>query len=227
MENNRKKDVFITKNGKKITITAIKHASLEIEYEGLHIETDPVTDGAKPVTDYKQFDKADIILVTHNHYDHLDKQAIEDLSKPTTKIYSNSLVKEVIPEAIVLNNYDKTEYSEEIQIEATPAYNITEGHCQFHTKGRDNGYILTLDGTRIYIAGDTEDIEEMSLIKNIDIAFLPCDQPFTMTPVQVAKVAKIINPKVLFPYHYGETDLQELVDLLSQSNIEIRIRDFR
>ena len=98
----------------------------------------------------------------------------------------------------------------DIKVEAVPAYNTTEGHLQFHPKGRDNGYILTLDGLRIYVAGDTEDIPEMADIKDIDIAFLPCNQPYTMTTDQLVKAAKMVKPKVLFPYHYGQTDVSGL-----------------
>ena len=112
----------------------------------------------------------------------------------------------------------------DVSVEAVPAYNTTEGHTQFHPKGRDNGYILTIDGLRIYIAGDTEDIPEMSRVKNIDIAFLPCNQPYTMTPDQLVRAAKIIKPKVLFPYHYGQTDLSTIPVQLK--DIDVRIRHY-
>ena len=114
----------------------------------------------------------------------------------------------------------------EIALEAVPAYNTTEGHLQFHPKGRDNGYILTLDGLRIYIAGDTEDIPEMSDIKDIDIAFLPCNQPYTMTPEQLVRAAKVIKPKVLFPYHYGNTDVSTIPAKLEGEGIDVRIRHY-
>jgi L-ascorbate metabolism protein UlaG (beta-lactamase superfamily) len=96
----------------------------------------------------------------------------------------------------------------------------------FHPKGRDNGYILTIDGLRIYIAGDTEDIPEMADIKDIDIAFLPCNQPYTMTTEQLVKAAKIIKPKVLFPYHYGQTDVKNLPEQLKADGIDVRIRHY-
>ena len=96
-----------------------------------------------------------------------------------------------------------------------------------HPKGRDNGYVLTLDGLRIYIAGDTEDIPEMAKLKDIDVAFLPCNQPYTMTPEQVAKAAKTIKPKVLFPYHYSETPVKRASELLSDTSIDVRIRNYQ
>ena len=115
---------------------------------------------------------------------------------------------------------------DDIKVEAVPAYNSTEGRQQFHPKGRDNGYILTLDGLRIYIAGDTEDIPELSSVKDIDIAFLPCNQPYTMTTDQLVKAAKIVKPKVLFPYHYGQTDVSVLPSQLKDVGIDVRLRHY-
>lgn len=110
--------------------------------------------------------------------------------------------------------------------ETDPAYNITEGHLQFHPKERDNGYVLTLDGLRIYIAGDTEDIPEMAFLKDIDIAFLPCNQPYTMTLAQTVHAAKMVKPKVLFPYHYGETNVKGIPAQLQSEGIDVRIRHY-
>ncbi|HRN17196.1 MAG TPA: MBL fold metallo-hydrolase, partial [Xylanibacter oryzae] len=129
--------------------------------------------------------------------------------------------------AKVMKNGDHFKMSNGIMIDAVPAYNITPGHEQFHPKGRDNGYILTLGGLRVYIAGDTEDIEELSLLKNIDVAFLPVNQPYTMTPEQAARAAKMFNPKVLFPYHFGNTDVEQVKTLLSDTNIDVRIRKYQ
>ena len=114
-----------------------------------------------------------------------------------------------------------------IKLDAVPAYNITPGHTQFHPKGRDNGYVLTIDGLHIYIAGDTEDIPEMSELKDIDVAFLPCNQPYTMTLEQVAKAARTIKPKVLFPYHYSQTPIKRVSELLSDTTIDVRIRNYQ
>ena len=129
--------------------------------------------------------------------------------------------------SIPLKNGDSIVYAPDIKIEAVPAYNYTEGRTQFHPKGRDNGYILTLDGLRIYIAGDTEDIPEMEAVKDIDIAFLPCNQPYTMTVDQLVNAAKIIKPKVLFPYHYSQTPVAQVSMKLAGSGIEVRIRDYQ
>ena len=124
----------------------------------------------------------------------------------------------------VMKNGDKIQIANDFTIEAVPAYNITEGRTQFHPKGRDNGFILTIDGLRIYIAGDTEDIPEMADIKNIDVAFLPCNQPYTMTTTQLVNAAKRIKPRVLFPYHFGKTDLSGIPAALKDTGIEVRIK---
>jgi L-ascorbate metabolism protein UlaG (beta-lactamase superfamily) len=223
----QKVDEFTTKSGKKVTITCIKHASMEIRYNGTEIQIDPVGFGVQPTTDYNQFPKANIILITHEHKDHFDREAITCVRTPATSIYSNMAVYNMFRNSIPLNNGDSIIYAPDIKIEAVPAYNYTEGRTQFHPKGRDNGYILTLDGLRIYIAGDTEDIPEMEAIKDIDIAFLPCNQPYTMTVDQLVKAAKTIKPKVLFPYHYSQTPVTQAVMKLAGSGIEVRIRDYQ
>ena len=129
-------------------------------------------------------------------------------------------------EVTVMANGDTVRLADDISVEAVAAYNITDGHQQFHPKGRDNGYILTLDGLRIYIAGDTEDIPEMEDLGQIDIAFLPCNQPYTMTPAQMVKAAKTVKPRVLFPYHFGQTDMGNIPTELKDHGIEVRIRHY-
>ena len=220
-------DEFTTKSGKKVRFTCIKHASIQINYNGLEIQVDPVGKGMKPETDYSQFPKADIILVTHEHHDHFDSDAIAQLTKASTKIYLNPAVHKMFGSGKALKNGDKVKIANDITIEAVPAYNTTPGREKFHPKGRDNGYILTLDGMRIYIAGDTEDIPEMANIKDISIAFLPCNQPYTMTIEQAANAAKIIKPKVLFPYHYNATPVNKLLPLLAKEGIKVLIRNYQ
>ena len=220
-------DEFTTNSGKKVRFTCIKHASIQINYNGMEIQVDPVGKGMKPETDYSQFPKADIILVTHEHKDHFDRAAIHEIRTPATSIYVNQAVFGHFRNGLVMQNGDVRKYASDITIEAVPAYNTTPEHQQFHPKGRDNGYILTLDGFRIYIAGDTEDIPEMTNIKDIDIAFLPCNQPYTMTIEQAANAAKIIKPKVLFPYHYNDTPVNKLFPLLAKEGIKVLIRNYQ
>ena len=181
----------------------------------------------KPETDYATFPKANIILVTHEHKDHFDRAAIHEIRTPATSIYVNQAVYGHFRNGLVMQNGETRKYAEDITIEAVPAYNTTPGREEFHPKGRDNGYILTLDGFRIYIAGDTEDIPEMANIKDIDVAFLPCNQPYTMTVDQVVNAAKIIKPKVLFPYHYNDTPVHQINMKLYGSGIDVRIRDYK
>ena len=220
------KDTFKTKGGKEVVITAIKHASLRIQYDGLEIQVDPVANFA-PATDYSKFPKADLILVTHEHFDHFDRDAIEALKKDGTQVIANPSVQKMLGLGTAMANGESRTIGKTIAIDAVPAYNTTAGRTQFHPKGRDNGYVLTLDGLRIYIAGDTEDIPEMAKLKDIDVAFLPCNQPYTMTPQQVAKAAKTIKPKVLFPYHYSETPIKRVAELLSDTSIDVRIRNYQ
>ena len=220
-------DEFTTKSGKKVTITCIKHASMEINYDGLEIQVDPVGSFVAPATDYAQFPKANIILITHEHKDHWDQEAVQTLRSHATSIYLNKAVFNMFKNGTALSNGDSVQYRKDIKIEAVPAYNTTPGREQMHPKGRDNGYVLTLDGLRIYIAGDTEDIPEMANLKDIDIAFLPCNQPYTMTVDQLVNAAKTIKPKVLFPYHYNNSPVTQAVMKLAGTGIEVRIRDYK
>ncbi len=220
-------DEFTTKSGKKVRITCIKHASMEINYNGLEIQIDPVGKGMKPETDYSQFPKADLILVTHEHHDHFDADAIALLSSKSTTVYANPAVQKMLGSGKALKNGDRVKVASDITIEAVPAYNTTPGREKFHPKGRDNGYVLTLDDMRIYIAGDTEDIPEMAQLKDIDIAFLPCNQPYTMTVDQVVRAAKVIKPKVLFPYHYNDTPVNRITPQLYKEGIKVMIRNYQ
>ena len=223
----QKTDEFTTKSGKKITITCIKHSCIEINYNGVEIQVDPVGHWLKPETDYATFPKANIILVTHEHKDHFDRAAIHEIRTPATSIYVNQAVYGHFKNGLVMQNGEQRKYAADITIEAVPAYNTTPDHQEFHPKGRDNGYVLTLDGFRIYIAGDTEDIPEMAELKDIDVAFLPCNQPYTMTVEQCVNAAKIIKPKVLFPYHYNDTPVHKISMQLAGSGIDVRIRDYK
>ena len=225
-QGNYETDVFTTKSGKTVTFHALVHASIRIQYDGQEIQIDPVRKLGNKVIDYAAMPKADYIFVTHEHGDHFDKEAIKLLANKSTQLVMNKRCEEMYDgKCAVLQNDQKATLGA-IKVEAVPAYNTTEGHTQFHPKGRDNGYILTIDGLRIYIAGDTEDIPEMQDIKDIDIAFLPCNQPYTLTPAQLVKAARTIKPKVLFPYHYGQTDVSGLPEQLKGDGIDVRIRHY-
>ena len=227
MEDGFQMDAFKTQSGKDIKLYCIKHGSLRIRYGETEFEIDPVTDLNGVVTDYTKLPKADYIIVTHEHFDHFDKAAMDTLTKDGSTIITNDSVAGIYGKGDVMaNGYEKS-LREDIHLKAVPAYNTTAGHEKFHPKGRDNGFILTLDNFRIYIAGDTEDIPEMADIKDIDVAFLPCNQPYTMTPEQLNKATRVIQPKVLFPYHYGQTDMKQVTDLLKDSGVDVRIRNYQ
>ena len=220
-------DSFTTQSGKSLQVTPIKHGSMEINFDGRIIQVDPVIDGTPPVTDYTKMAKADVILITHDHYDHYDEQAVSDLRKESTVIITNQLTAAALGEGEVMYNGDSLQVFDDLKIDAVAAYNTTPGHTQFHPKGRDNGFILTADGLRIYIAGDTEDIEEMKEVADIDIAFMPCNQPYTMTPAQLRHAAEMVRPRVLYPYHYGDTDPNAIIEALEGLDIDVRIRNFQ
>jgi len=225
LNNSYEIDVFTTKNGKTITFHALIHASIRIDYDGKVLYIDPVTKLGDKTIDYTSMPKADYIFVTHEHFDHYDTEAIKQLTDDGTQLITNLRCADMLGYGKVMANGDILQL-ESIAVEAVPAYNTTEGREQFHPKGRDNGFILTFDGLRVYIAGDTEDIPEMADIKYIDIAFLPCNQPYTMTITQLVNAAKMIKPKVIFPYHYGQTDVSGIPSLLENDGIEVRVRHY-
>lgn len=215
-------DSFTSDSGKQVRFSALVHASILIEYDGLSIYVDPVRKLGGREIDYSALPKADFVLVTHEHGDHFDKDLLAGMKG---EVITNERCAGMLGYGSVMSNGDGMSVREDIHIDAVPAYNISEGRTQFHPKGRDNGYILSLDGLRIYIAGDTEDIPEMEGIKDIDIAFLPCNQPYTMTPEQLVNAARVINPKVVFPYHYGATDISGIPAALP--GIDVRIRQYQ
>ena len=218
-------ETFNTPGGKQVAITLVKHGSLEIRYDGLSLQFDPVAGLGKP-TDYAvEFPKADYLFVTHEHGDHLDPVAIEALTGEKTVFITNARCAEITGKGEVMANGDSRTLRDDIKVDAVPAYNYSEGRTNFHPQGRDNGFVLTIDGLRIYIAGDTEDIPEMADIKDVDIAFLPVNQPYTMTVDQCVAAAKILQPKVLIPYHFSQTDLSSLPEQLP--GIEVMLRQMQ
>lgn len=221
-----KTDIYFTADGKKVTVEPLIHASLRIQYDGKEIEIDPVGKLGDRTTDYSLLPKADIILVTHEHHDHLDPDAIKALTKEGTIVIANPNSADILGYGEVMKNGDVRSFPGGIGVEAVPAYNISADRLQFHPKGRDNGYVLSLGDFRIYIAGDTENIPEMADLKDIDIAFLPCNLPYTMTPQQFIQAAEAVHPKVVYPYHFGTTDLSSITPALAPEGIYVRICPF-
>ena len=211
-------DTILDREGNKVTFTFFKHASLSITVGERHIYTDPVGEFAK----YASLPKANVVLISHSHYDHFDRAAVDDItSRHSTIICDKTTAEAFDGEPVVMTPGLKTEVEGGILIEAVAAYNTSEGHTDFHPKAREDcGYIITLDsGTRIYIAGDTEPTPEMMALKDIDVAFLPVNQPYTMTVTQAVEAIKAIRPKIFYPYHFGQ--VEEVTDLeLLQKELE-------
>lgn len=215
-------DEFTTSGG-KLTIYFIGHGTLMFDFNGKIIHVDPWT----KLADYSKLPKADLILVTHQHGDHLDTTAIKQITKKGTNLVSNAVVIEMLNKGEEMKNGDIKTF-QGIKIEAVPAYNTTPGKEKFHPMGRDNGYVINFGNRLVYVAGDTEDIPEMAFLKEIYIAFLPMNQPYTMLPEQVVKAANMFHPKILYPYHYGDSNIADLEKLMASSpDIELRIKPMK
>ncbi len=212
-------DVFDV-GGQPLKLTALGHSSLVWEWQGHIIHIDPWGKQA----DYTTQPQADFIFITHEHQDHLDAAAVALIKKPGTRLVVNPAVKTLLGEGQALANGDKLDLGG-FSVEAVPAYNLGEDKAKFHPRHRDNGYLFRFGGFTVYLAGDTEDTPEMRALRGIDVAFLPMNQPYTMTPEQVASAAKAFRPKILYPYHFGETDPKLVVALLKdEPGIEVRVR---
>jgi L-ascorbate metabolism protein UlaG (beta-lactamase superfamily) len=220
--NDFEKDVFKTSKGDLI-ITFIGHGTLMMEFDGIVVHIDPVSYFA----DYKTLPKADLILVTHAHGDHLDAKTIELLTKETTEVVLAKICADKYKGTAMMKNGDSGTYAG-LLVEAIPAYNMKHmrsGGNPYHPKGEGNGYLIHFADKNVYVAGDTEDIPEMNRLENIDIAFLPMNLPYTMTPEMVAAAARSFKPKVLYPYHFGETNTGKLLGLMkNQKDTDVRIR---
>jgi len=213
---------FSTASG-DVKITPLVHASTLIEAGGKTIYVDP----AKPAK-LAGLPKADLILVTHMHYDHFDPQSIAAVSQPSTQVLAPPSVVGLFASAKPIAN-DQTKQWEQWTIEAIPAYNLTRGPAAgqfYHPKGRDNGYVLSFGGKRFYFSGDTEGVPEMRALKNIDVAFVCMNLPYTMPPEEAAEAVKAFHPKVVIPYHYRGSDLNVFKQRLEGTGIEVRLLDW-
>jgi L-ascorbate metabolism protein UlaG (beta-lactamase superfamily) len=218
-------DVIETSAG-DLKITFLGHASLILTFGGKVIHVDPFSQ----VADYAKLPKADVIFITHDHGDHLDLKALEKIRTDKTVVVLTEKCAAKVKGGIIMKNGDVQRVAG-IKVKAVPAYNIVhkrDNGQPYHPKGEGNGYVLTFGDKQVYIAGDTENTPEMKALEHIDYAFLPMNLPYTMTPEMVADAAKAFKPKVLYPYHYGDTDTSKLVALLKDDKeIEVRIRKMR
>jgi len=208
-------DGFPTANG-EVKVYPISHASFVMETPGMVIHVDPVGEAEA----YADLPAPDLILITHEHGDHYKPETLAALVTDGTKLITNPAVYEKLPEdlkarATAIGNGERTEAGA-ISIEAIPAYNLTEDRLQYHPQGRDNGYVLGIDGLTVYVAGDTEDIPEMRALSGIDVAFLPMNLPYTMTVDQAASAVAEFKPAHVYPYHYGDSDVDRFAQLVSE-----------
>jgi L-ascorbate metabolism protein UlaG (beta-lactamase superfamily) len=206
-----------------VRITPLYHASTLIEAGGKTIYLDP----AKP-TKFDGLPKADLILITDIHGDHMDPDSIKAVSKADTEILAPPAVVQTVTGAKPIAN-GETKNWQSWKIEAIPAYNIKRGPAEgklFHDKGRGNGYVLTYGGKRLYFSGDTEGIPEMRALKNIDVAFVCMNLPYTMPPEEAADAVKAFHPKIVIPYHYRGSDLEVFKKGLEGTGIDVRVLDW-
>jgi L-ascorbate metabolism protein UlaG (beta-lactamase superfamily) len=219
-------DSFTTSQGNLI-IQPINHATFVMAWADKMIYVDPVG-GAEA---FEGLPSPNLILVTDIHGDHMNVDTLTAISKLETVIVAPDVVENALPLAMqpaarVLSNGD-TRTEEGVAIEAIPMYNISPDRLQYHAKGRGNGYVLTLGGKRVYIAGDTEDVPEMRQLRNIDIAFIPMNLPFTMTVEQAASAVREFKPKVVYPYHSRNSDVNKFAELVGTDvGVEVRLRNW-
>ncbi|GAA5037213.1 metal-dependent hydrolase [Marivirga lumbricoides] len=224
-------DLIKTRAG-DVKITPVLHGSLVLEIDGQTIFIDPYGGAEK----FSGFSDADLILITDIHGDHLHKSTLEGLNTSEATFIVPKAVAEQMEEIKgkekkVINNGEKTTFNK-IQIEAIPMYNLPEDEQSRHTKGRGNGYILTIGDKKFYLSGDTEDIPEMRNLKNIDVAFICMNLPYTMDIQQAAEATIAFTPSIVYPYHYrgqnGLSDVEEFKSIVEESakTVEVRLRNW-
>lgn len=217
-------DAFSTSQGDMI-VQPLNHATFVMSWGPKLIYVDPVGGGAR----FEGLPAPNVILVTDIHGDHMNADTLTAIARPDTVIIAPQAVRDALPPALqssvqVLAN-GATANVQGIGIEAIPMYNLTPERLQYHAKGRGNGYVLTLGGKRVYIAGDTEDIPEMRQLRDIDVAFVPMNLPFTMTVNQAADAVREFKPKVVYPYHSRNSDVNEFARLVGTDvGVEVRLR---
>jgi L-ascorbate metabolism protein UlaG (beta-lactamase superfamily) len=205
-----------------LKITPIQHASLMIQAGGQTVYVDPAQ-GA-----YEGLPKADLILITDIHGDHMNPKVLPAIRKDSTTILAPEAVAQTVTTATVIRN-GETKRIGSWTIEAVPMYNLKRGPSEgklFHDKGRGNGYVITYGGKRLYFSGDTEGVPEMRALKNIDVAFVTMNLPYTMPPEEAADAVKAFRPKVVYPYHYRGSDLAVFEKGLAGSGVEVRLRNW-
>ena len=214
----------IPANGGNITITPLQHASVQVEHAGKIIQVDPA------MGDLAKARPADLVLVTDIHDDHFRVEGIAKVRKPGAPVVVPAAVKgqagDKLPAPVEVLANGQTKTVAGVTVEAIAMYNLQRGPAAgqlFHTKGRGNGYVITIGGKRLYFAGDTECTPEMKALKNIDVAFLPMNLPYTMPPSEAADCAKAFQPKIVYPYHFQGQKVEDFQAALKGSGIDVRV----
>ncbi|MHC4479472.1 MAG: MBL fold metallo-hydrolase [Planctomycetota bacterium] len=218
-------DIIKTSAG-ELKIAFVGHGTLMFSCGQKLIHVDPISREA----DYGTMPKGDVVLITHGHRDHLDPEAIEAVRKEETTIILPEKCAPEVSGGTVMKNGDVRQV-DGLTVEAVPAYNLVHMRSPgqpFHPRGEGNGYVITFGDRRVYVAGDSENTPEMKALADIDVAFLPMNLPYTMTPEMVADAARAFRPDILYPYHFGQTDPSELTALLAgEEDIEVRVRQMQ
>lgn len=219
-------DAFASNSG-AVTVHIVDHASFVMDTPVGTIHVDPVGDAGN----YADLPAPDLILITHEHGDHYNADTLAGLQGENTPIIANPAVYDMMPADLqarttVMANGDSTTAGD-VAIDAIPAHNTTPERLNFHPQGRDNGYVVTVDGLRVYISGDTEDIPEMRALENIDVAFVCMNLPFTMDMQAAASAVNEFAPTYVYPYHYrgrdnGTQDPREFAELVA-GDTEVKI----
>jgi L-ascorbate metabolism protein UlaG (beta-lactamase superfamily) len=216
-------DLFPTSAG-ELRVTPIHHGTLRFDFGGKTIYVDPTVEAK-----VAGMHKASFVFITDIHQDHFDPAGLDLLRTPSTVVVAPPVVAEKLPGALVMKN-GETHSFDGFSVEAVPMYNKTRGPAAgqlYHDKGRGNGYVMTFGGKRAYLSGDTECTDEMKALKDIDVAFVCMNLPYTMPPAEAAECVKAFRPKVVYPYHYRGSDLGELSKALAgEKGIEVRLRDW-
>jgi L-ascorbate metabolism protein UlaG (beta-lactamase superfamily) len=219
-------DTISTEDG-ALKIFPINHATLALEWKDRTIYVDPVG-GPKS---FQGLPNPDLILITDIHGDHFSKETLAELAGSNTKLVcpaavADQMTTDLRNNATILTNGQTSELIR-VKIEAIPMYNLTTERLKFHNKGRGNGYVVTLGGKRIYVSGDTEDIPEMRALKNIDVAFVCMNLPYTMTVDQAAQAVRAFKPRIVYPYHYRGSDINKFKELVGTDvGVEVRLREW-
>lgn len=211
----------------QVEVTPIRHASMILDFFGKTIYVDPVGDTKM----YEEKQAADLILLTDIHSDHLDTLTLSNIVNNHTTILAPQAVKSMLPSLLqkktILIKNGETKTVGGIAIKAIPMYNLRDDAKKFHPKGRGNGYVLSGGETKIYIAGDSEDIPEMRNLKEIDVAFIPMNLPYTMPVSAAADAVLDFKPKKVYPYHYkgknGLSDVAEFKNIVETNSSEIKV----